>query len=462
MSFKSIKIPESAAYLLRRTRVPACLVDGPPADAQADADGSLLLDIHVDRGRIAAVAKPTDEPTDSPSIDLGGLQVWPTLVDAHAHLDKGHIFDRTPNPDGTFVGARDATSEDRVAYWRYDDVYRRMSFGLRCAEAHGVSAIRTHLDSHPGQGETSWRVFRDVRDEWKGRVALQAVGLMPIDFYRDGYGDELADIVAMSGGIIGGVTRLASGVHGGGIPDLDALLDRVFGLAAARNLDIDLHVDETGDPASDSLRHVAEATLRHGYQGRVTCGHCCSLAVQNPDHVARTIDLLARARINIVTLPTVNMYLQDRVPGRTPRWRGVTVVKELRAKGVPVAVAGDNCRDPFHAYGDHDMLDTFRQGVRILHLDHPHGDAPALVGRAPAALMSLDHGVLRAGGAARFIVLNARSLNEVICRPHADRIVVVDGRRLTREVPDYDELAFAREAKPARRTTPSDGPLAAE
>jgi cytosine deaminase len=108
------------------------------------------------------------------------------------------------------------------------------------------------------------------------------------------------------------------------------------------------------------------------------------------------------------------------------------------------------------------MLDTFRQGVRILHLDHPHGDAPALVGRAPAALMSLDHGVLRAGGAARFIVLNARSLNEVICRPHADRIVVVDGRRLTREVPDYDELAFAREAKPARRTTPSDGPLAAE
>src|SRR5258708_12424356 len=88
------------------------------------------------------------------------------------------------------------------------------------------------------------------------------------------------------------------------------------------------------------------------------------------------------------------------------------------------------------------MLDTFRQAVRILHLDHPHGDAPALVGRAPAALMSLDHGVLRAGGAARFIVLNARSLNEVIARPHADRIVVVDGARLIRAVPHYDELPF--------------------
>src|SRR3954447_11888395 len=126
MSFKFIKIPENVAYVLRRARVPACLVDGPPADAQVDADGSLLLDIHVDRGRIAAVASPMGQPADRPSIDLGGLQVWPTLVDAHTHLDKGHIFNRTPNPDGTFVGARDATSEDRAAYWRYDDVYRRM------------------------------------------------------------------------------------------------------------------------------------------------------------------------------------------------------------------------------------------------------------------------------------------------------------------------------------------------
>jgi cytosine deaminase len=349
-----------------------------------------------------------------------------------------------------------------VAYWTYDDVYRRMSFGLRCAEAHGVSAIRTHLDSHPGQAETTWQVLRDVREEWKGRVALQAVGLMPIDFYRGDYGERLADIVAMSGGIMGGVTRLSGAVHGTDIPDLDPLLDRVFSLAAERNLDVDLHVDETGDPAADTLRSVAAATLRHGYQGRVTCGHCCSLAVQKEDDVVRTIDMVREARISIITLPTVNLYLQDRVAGRTPRWRGVTVVKELRAKGVPVAIAGDNCRDPFYAYGDHDMLDTFRQGVRVIHLDHPHGDVPALVARTPAAILRIDHGVLRAGGAARFVVLNARTLNEVVSRPHADRIVVVDGARLTRTVPDYDELAFVREAKPRTPPAPSATGIAAE
>ncbi len=32
--------------------------------------------------------------------------VLPCFVDAHTHLDKGHIGPRSPNPDGTFAGAR--------------------------------------------------------------------------------------------------------------------------------------------------------------------------------------------------------------------------------------------------------------------------------------------------------------------------------------------------------------------
>ena len=110
----------------------------------------------------------------------------------------------------------------------------------------------------------------------------------------------------------------------------------------------------------------------------------------------RTLDLVAEAKVAIVTLPTVNLYLQDRGSGRTPRWRGVTLVHEMRRRGIVVAAAGDNCRDCFYAYGDHDMVDTFRQAVRILHLDHPLAEAPVLVGPAPAAIARLsDHGHLR-------------------------------------------------------------------
>ena len=445
-------IPAASAYVLQRARVPASLLVSPPKEAVADRDEALLLDIQVADGAIKAVAPTGQMTVEGVSVvDLAGRHVWPTLVDVHAHLDKAHIIDRTQNPGGDFGGARDATSYDRTHYWRAEDVRRRMDFGLRCAEAHGVTAIRTHLDSHDPQGDISWAVFREMRDLWRGRVELQAAGLMPIDMYAGPYGAHLADVVAESGGLMGGVTRASGAVHGPEMDDLDTLIDRVFTLAAARDLDIDLHVDETGDPAAATLWNVAQATLRHGYEGRVTCGHCCSLAVQDEAQVTRTIELVAKARINIVTLPTVNMYLQDRVAARTPRWRGVTLVKELRAAGIRVAMAGDNCRDPFYAYGDHDMLDTFRQGVRILHLDHPHGDAPALATHVPASIMGLPQGLIAAGRSADMVILNARSMNELVARPQSDRIVIRAGQRQSLELPDYGELEFVAEAKPFPR-----------
>lgn len=452
--FKSLRIPETGAYWLREARIPECLLSGAPP-AAADGDGSLLVDLLIEGGKIAAIAPAGSAPVGGMSVDLAGRHVWPMLVDVHTHLDKGHVVDRTPNPDGSFAGARDATSYDRERFWRHDDVYRRMTFGLRCAEAHGVSAIRTHLDSHEGQGDISWEVFRNVREEWKGRIDLQAVGLFPIDIYRGPYGVHMANVVARSGGIMGGVTRASGQVHGENLADIDMLLDTVFRLAGERGLAVDLHVDETGDPSAATLRNVAEAVLRNKFRYSVTCGHCCSLAVQDEREVERTIGLVAEAGISVVTLPTVNMYLQDRVAGRTPRWRGVTVVKELRAKGVRVAVAGDNCRDAFYAYGDHDMLDTFRQAVRILHLDHPHGDAPALVAPEPAAIMANGHGVVAKGAPARLIVFNARSLNEIVSRPHSDRLLIRDGRALACEMPDYAELEFVRAAKDFPRTAPT-------
>jgi cytosine deaminase len=181
--------------------------------------------------------------------------------------------------------------------------------------------------------------------------------------------------------------------------------------------------------------------MRHGYKGRVVCGHCCSLANQPESEIDRTLDLLAAAEIAIVTLPTVNMYLQDRQAGRTPRWRGVTVVQEMLRRGIRVAAAGDNCRDSFYAYGDHDVVDTFRQAVRILHLDHPLTGAPALVASMPASIGKFaHHGRLVVGGPARLIVFNARTVNEIISRPQSDRVIIDRGERRRATVPDYSEL----------------------
>ncbi|MDT8872130.1 hypothetical protein RAA17_15550 [Komagataeibacter rhaeticus] len=108
---------------------------------------------------------------------LGGAMVWPAMADIHTHLDKGFIWDRTPNPDGTFMGALQAVNQDREAYWSVEDVRRRMTFALRCAHAHGTQAVRTHLDTMGAHGHAVWPLIREMQAQWAGRIALQAVSL---------------------------------------------------------------------------------------------------------------------------------------------------------------------------------------------------------------------------------------------------------------------------------------------
>jgi cytosine deaminase len=63
------------------------------------------------------------------------------------------------------------------------------------------------------------------------------------------------------------------------------------------------------------------------------------------------------------------------------------------------------------------------------------------VGTSPSRIGKLDgHGRFAVGTPARFIVFNARSINEIVSRPQADRIVIDRGERITEKVPDYAEL----------------------
>jgi cytosine deaminase len=157
--------------------------------------------------------------------------------------------------------------------------------------------------------------------------------------------------------------------------------------------------------------------------------------------VADTLRAVAHAGIAIVSLPMCNMYLQGRTAGRTPRWRGITLLHELRGEGIDVSIASDNCRDPFYAFGDHDMLEVMTQATRIAHLDHPFGDWPTSFTSVPADVMGLaDHGRLKVGAPADLVLLSARFMSEMLSRSQADRVVVRGGRAIDTSLPDYREL----------------------
>ena len=451
MTAAFVTVPARDACWLRNATVPAAFLTDLPAGVPVSPDGLAVVDVAIRDTRIAAVVAAGASEGGGDAVDLRCSQVWPCLIDVHTHLDKGHTWERAPNPDGTFGGALRTVVADRTAHWSAEDVRRRMDFGLRCSWAHGTKAIRTHLDSFGPQAAITWPVFEGLRKEWAGRIELQAVSLVALQIFGTAEGQELADRVAAAGGILGAVTYMS--------PEIDALLDGVLDLAAERGLDVDFHCDESGDIGARALAHIARAVRRRRFSGRVVCGHCCSLAVQPPAVVAETLDLTAEAGISVISLPMCNLYLQDRVPGRTPRWRGVTLLHELAARGVPVALASDNCRDAFYGFGDHDTLEVFREATRICHLDRPYGDWPRAVTTTPADLMGLaGAGRIGPGLPADLVLFEGRTWSELLSRPQANRVVLRNGRAIERRLPDYrdldDLLGKGRAGDPPDRRAP--------
>jgi cytosine/creatinine deaminase len=429
-------IPQADAYLLLNAHVPAALTDS----QLSSANGLIACDLQVVDGHVVALTScGTNRPADLPTLDLRNGLVLPRFVDLHTHLDKGHIWGRTPNPDGTFLGARVSVAADREARWSAADVRQRMDFALQCAFTHGTAAVRTHIDSIGPQLGISWSVFAETRAAWAGRISLQAVALFPTEWAVD---DEaqfkaIVAMVATHGGSLGGLTFMGEPLT----EKLDLALDRVMRAAAANGLDLDFHVDESDQAEAQSLERIALAAIRNRFKGRIIAGHCCSLALQSEADRRRVIERVGEAGIAIVALPMCNMYLQDRTAGRTPRWRGITPLHELAAAGVTTLVASDNTRDPFYAYGDLDMLEVFREATRIAHFDHSERPWARLLGPAPADVIGLTGvGMVRAGGPADLVLLSARSWNEANSRPQSDRIVLVRGKAISRTLPDYRQL----------------------
>ena len=175
-----------------------------------------------------------------------------------------------------------------------------MDFALRCAFAHGTGAIRTHLDSIGAQTAISWPVFAELREDWRGRIALQATVAVPDR--RRARRDEPRS--ARSCAIDGALRRRARRrhLHGPGARTRrpTARSTGSSQAAAAEGLDLDFHVDESGAPEARTLERIADAVIRNRFTGKVLCGHCCSLALLPEDDLARVVAKVAEARLAVV------------------------------------------------------------------------------------------------------------------------------------------------------------------
>jgi cytosine deaminase len=386
---------------------------------------STTTDVRIDgsSGTISAVgAGLRPEPGDA-TVDLDGYLLLPAPVEPHAHLDKAFLAERIANPSGDLLGAIEAMQAGRHTL-TVDDIVDRAERAVRLLVANGVTAIRSHADTMSGHGLRSVEGLVEVRRRVADLVDLQIVALMSWPVTGTAGAEHralLRDALAAGADVVGGCPHLDE--------DPEAANEVLLEIAAGSGRRVDLHTDETLDPAVLGLRDLAARVVKSGFSHGVTASHCVSLGMQPVDVQREVAGEVAAAGISVVTLPQTNLFLQGRdTPVAMPR--GLTAIRALRDAGATVAGGADNLQDPFNLVGRGDPLETAALLVMAGHLQ-PDEAYEAVSGASRTAL-GLPRVAVEPGCPAELLAVRAQTVREAIGSAPADRVVIHRGRVVSR------------------------------
>lgn len=375
-------------------------------------DGSTAT-VRVEAGLVRSVGTGP-EPGDE-LLHADGRLLLPAMAEAHAHLDKAFLAETVPNPTGDLYGAIEAMETHRHLI-SLDDTAARAERAARLILANGATAIRTHADVTSENGLLSVEALLTVRERLRGLVDIQVVALSGWPSTNDEQRALVRDAIAMGIDGVGGCPHLED--------DPDAATDLFLELAGEAGLLLDLHTDETLDPARFALPYLARRVLDTGFAHGVTASHCVSLGMQSHDVQQRTAEMVAAAGISVVALPSSNLYLQGR-GHQEAMPRGLTAIRALRDAGVNVAAGADNLQDPFNLVGRGDCLETASLMVMAGH--QLPDDAYHSVSAAARRALGLQVAGLSPGDVADLVLLPAASIREAVAFGPAGRTVLRNG-----------------------------------
>ena len=343
----------------------------------------------------------------------------PRLVEPHAHLDKAFTWEQAPNLEGTYSGALTANLAEHQTRTTAQ-VRDRAERALQQAFRHGLRAMRSHIDSLGPGADCSWEALLDAQSSWRERIALQLVALLPIEHWSTTAGKDLAQRVAASGGLLGGV--LVPPCRG---RSPRRALTHMLRLAEQLGCGIDLHIDEAQTRPGEGLLQLLHVLDRNPVQVPITCSHASSLALLPPRQLKRVIARMAAHNLQVVALPLTNGWLLGRQAGCSPLVRPLAPILQLQQGGVRVAVGGDNVQAPWFPGGNFDPLVLMSQSLPLAQLApwERLGLMPFTTEAARVLELPWD-GTLQRGAPADLLILKASTWSETFSQTPSRQLVV--------------------------------------
>jgi cytosine/creatinine deaminase len=394
-----------------------------------------MLDLIVRRARVEGVLRdvgiageriaPSPDDDAHAEIDADGRLVSPAFVQPHIHLDKALVGPTLPpNRSGT-LGEAIALLHASKRAATVEDVRERAGRVIRAAVLAGTTALRSHIDVDTVGGLIPLRGVAAARADHADLCEIQLVAFPQEGLERDpGAAELMAEAMRAGADVVGGMPHWERSV--------DAARRHVgfcLDLAVRHDADVDMHVDETDDPASRTFELLVEAAERRGWGERTTAGHLCAMAAWEDSYAAALIARASACGVRVITNPPTNLMLQGREDSE-PRRRGIPRVKELLAAGVTVAAGQDCVDDAFYPFGNADPLQVALIVAHAAQLGTPAEIAAALrmvTDDAARVLRLPDYGIA-AGARADLVVVDAANERDALREQAPRRWVIHRGR----------------------------------
>ncbi|MCC5790193.1 MAG: amidohydrolase family protein [Opitutales bacterium] len=394
-----------------------------------------LWDIVLKGGEIESISASGTKPP-SPGTEvfaLSGDLVIPPLVDSHFHLDSVFTYgEPRVNASGTL--------KEGIALWKErkktateTDVFQRAEKYLHWAIAQGIGAIRSHVDvSCPGLPGV--RALVALREKYQDWITIQLVA-----FPQDGLLSDAETLPRLREALDLGVEVVGGIPHGESTYEKGQESVRVLCREAAeRGLRIDLHCDETDDPASDHLELFCDEVARLGLGERAAGSHLCALASMEEEKIKRIIAKMAAVGMNAIPNPLINLTLQGR-QDFYPKRRGLMPLKEMLEAGINVSPGHDCVLDPWYSFGQADMLEVASMACHAGHLTGSEEFPQMLqaVTFGGARTLGLAGYGMHEGASADLVVLGAKDVFSALRLRPVRKYVFRKGQLLSRrkEVP---------------------------
>ena len=377
-------------------------------------------DLLIRNGKFAKIETNIKPKSEYQVIEAEGKLATPTFINPHMHLDKVYTALEGRESNHETLEESIKIMHDLKRKYTVEDVKKRAVRAIKECVSYGTTKIRTSVDIDNIVGLTGFKGVLAAKKVCQDICDIQIVAF-PQEGIFNNEGTEKLLWEAMEDGadLIGGMpaaewTDKYSKKH----------VDLIFEIAKEYDVDIDMHMDQTKDIFARSLEYTAMRTLEENYQGRVTGGHCTSIAYQNDAHAKKVMELMKEVDFNVCTNPQVLAIMGI---DSEPRTRGVTRIREMVETGINVGTAQDTICDGFHIFGTGDPLDYGLLCAYVAQYNTPRDIKKVfkmITSNSAKILRVTDNYGIEVGKPADLNIIDAANIQEAF-RLRPDRLYVI-------------------------------------